>query len=647
MVFTTEREFEDAVVHLLSERGWKAETLNRPTEQDLIENWKERLFVRNRDKSALNGCPLTDTEMQQILDRITALRTPVKLNDFINGKSVTTRRDNAKDKLNYGKEVSLIIYDRTEIAGGASVYQIARQPVFRTKSPVLNNRRGDIMLLINGMPVIHLELKKSNIPVSQAYNQIEKYSKEGVFTGIFSLVQVFVAMTPEETVYFANPGEDGEFADKYRFHWADFNNEPMNDWQMLVEEFLSIPMAHELIGFYTVADTNDNTLKVLRSYQYYAAKQIATAVRKKDWTTDSKLGGFIWHTTGSGKTLTSFKSAHLIASAQDADKVLFLVDRKALGSQSFWEFTGFAGNFVTVRDTVSGKSLVRRLKSDNDEDTLIVTSIQKLSDITKEQKYIKPVDIEKIRQKRLVIIIDEAHRSTFGNMLLSIKNTFDRAIFFGFTGTPIHDVNSKKDNNTSDIFGSELHRYTLSDGIRDGNVLGFDVYKELVYPDDKVREVVALMKAKAESVRDALANKNKARIYRAYMNPAKINIRSMIMTIKEFVDRFYLHDSGVQEIKKIKDDKIIEMYVDFCYWMQDDYQDGDKENGNVKFVFYDVELFEIHYFDIEDHSFDDDCILECCIEKDNTLLFKMMKDIIGKYYEIRIAAGSVEVVDAD
>lgn len=119
------------------------------------------------------------------------------------------------------------------------------------------------------------------------------------------------------------------------------------------------------------------------------------------------------------------------------------------------------------------------------------------------------------------------------------------------------------------------------------------------------------------------------------------------MTIKEFVDRFYLHDSGVQEIKKIKDDKIIEMYVDFCYWMQDDYQDGDKENGNVKFVFYDVELFEIHYFDIEDHSFDDDCILECCIEKDNTLLFKMMKDIIGKYYEIRIAAGSVEVVDAD
>ena len=524
MVFTSEKEFEDAVVHLLSERGWKAETLNRPTEKDLIENWKERLFARNRDKYALNSCPLTDTEMQQILDHIAALRTPVKLNDFINGKSVTIRRDNAADKLNYGKDVSLIIYDRTEIAGGTSVYQIARQPIFRTKSTILNNRRGDIMLLINGMPVIHVELKKSNIPVSQAYNQIEKYSKEGVFTGIFSLVQVFVAMTPEETVYFANPGEDGEFAAKYRFHWADFNNEPMNDWQMLVEEFLSIPMAHELIGFYTVADTNDNVLKVLRSYQYYAAKQIATVVRKKDWATNNRLGGYIWHTTGSGKTLTSFKSAHLIASAQDADKVLFLVDRKALGSQSFWEFTGFAGNFVTVRDTVSGKALVSRLKSVSDEDVLIVTSIQKLSDITKEQKYIKPGDIEKIRQKRIVIIIDEAHRSTFGNMLLAIKNTFDRAIFFGFTGTPIHDVNSKKDNNTSDIFGSELHRYTLSDGIRDGNVLGFDMYKELVYPDDEVRKVVALMKAKAESLQDALENKKKARIYHAYMNPAKVKM---------------------------------------------------------------------------------------------------------------------------
>ena len=524
MMFTKEADFEDAVVHLLAERGWKAETLDRPTESDLIKNWKERLFARNRDKNALNGCPLTDTEMQQILDHIATLRTPVKLNDFINGKSVTIRRDNPADKLNCGKDVSLIIYDRTEIAGGTSVYQIARQPVFRTRSPILNNRRGDIMLLINGMPVIHVELKRSGIPVSQAYNQIEKYSREGAFTGIFSLVQVFVAMTPEETVYFANPGDDGEFSAKYRFHWADFNNELKNDWQTIVDELLSIPMAHELIGFYTVADTNDNTLKVLRSYQYYAAKRIAMAVRKKDWGANTQLGGYVWHTTGSGKTLTSFKSAHLIASAQDADKVLFLVDRKALGTQSFWEFTGFAGNLLDVRDTKSGKRLVQRLKSDNDADMLIVTSIQKLSEITKKQKYSKAGDIEKIRRKRLVIIIDEAHRSTFGDMLLAIKQTFDRAILFGFTGTPIHDVNSKKNNNTADVLGDELHRYTLADGIQDGNVLGFDVYKEMVYPDDKVREEVALMKAKARSVNEALGNKHKARIYRAYMNPAKVKM---------------------------------------------------------------------------------------------------------------------------
>jgi type I restriction enzyme R subunit len=172
-------------------------------------------------------------------------------------------RDNEEDKLHYGKEVSLKIYDRAEIAAGQSRYQIVQQPIFKTKSKILNDRRGDLMLLINGMPVIHIELKKSGVPVSQAYNQIEKYSREGVFTGLFSLVQVFVAMEPEESVYFANPGMDGKFNKDYYFHWADFNNEPINDWKKVASLLLSIPMAHQLIGYYTVADDADGVLKVL------------------------------------------------------------------------------------------------------------------------------------------------------------------------------------------------------------------------------------------------------------------------------------------------------------------------------------------------------------------------------------------------
>ena len=283
MSFNNELAFESALINLLFEKGWEKNVLKNKTEKELLQNWADILFENNRGIDRLNDYPLTEGEMQQIVEQITALRTPLKLNGFINGKTIHIKRDNSDDKLHYGKEISLKIYDRQEIAAGQSRYQIAEQPAFPTKSKMLNDRRGDLMLLINGMPVIHIELKKSGIPVSQACNQIEKYAHEGVFSGLFSLVQVFVAMTPDETVYFANPGPDGQFNKDYYFHWADFNNEPMNAWQDIASHFLSIPMAHQLIGFYTVADDTDGILKVMRSYQYYAASAIADKVAKTKW----------------------------------------------------------------------------------------------------------------------------------------------------------------------------------------------------------------------------------------------------------------------------------------------------------------------------------------------------------------------------
>ena len=323
MAFTKEADFEEAVVKLLIERGWKDGVLKNYTEQQLIQNWANILFENNRGIDRLNDYPLTDGEMQQIMEQVMNAKTPMKLNKFINGKSVLIKRDNPDDKLNFGKEVSLKIYDRLEIAAGLSRYQIAEQPKFPTKSKILNDRRGDLMLLINGMPVIHMELKKSGVSIIKACNQIEKYAAEGIFTGLFSLVQIFVAMNPEETVYFANPGPEGQFNKSYYFHWADFYNEPMNDWKDVTTALLSIPMAHMLVGFYTVADGSDGILKVMRSYQYYAASKISDAVSKAKWENDQQRGGYIWHTTGSGKTMTSFKSAQLIASSKDADKVIF------------------------------------------------------------------------------------------------------------------------------------------------------------------------------------------------------------------------------------------------------------------------------------------------------------------------------------
>lgn len=518
MIFKKEAEFEDALIKVLFNKGWSSEVIMYPTEEDLIQNWANILFDNNQSIDRLNGCPLTSGEMQQILEQIKTLRTPLMLNKFINGKTISITRDNVDDKLHFGKEVSLKIYDRKEIAAGQSRYQIARQPKFKASSRILNDRRGDIMLLINGMPVIHIELKRSGVPVSEACNQIQKYSHEGVFSGLFSLVQIFVAMTPDETLYFANPGSWDSFNPDYYFHWADFNNEVINDWKGIASNLISIPMAHQLIGFYTVADDTDGVLKVMRSYQYYAASAISDKVSKTKWGEGNQRGGFIWHTTGSGKTMTSFKSAQLIANSKDADKVVFITDRIELGNQSYIEYNNFADDGESVQKTEDTYVLITKLKSSAPADTLIVTSIQKMSNIKNDENGLNAHDIEEIGKKRIVFIVDECHRSTFGEMLSTIKSTFPNAIFFGFTGTPIFEENQKKMSQTSTIFGGELHRYVLADGIRDKNVLGFDPRMVQTFKENDVRKQVALAEAKANNVEEAFADEKKREVFNKYMN---------------------------------------------------------------------------------------------------------------------------------
>ena len=496
-MFNSEAEFEAALIKKLTDEcGWDKKILRNYSEKDLIKNWADILFQNNRQIDRLNDYPLTEGEMGQILEQIKSLRTPVKLNGFINGGSILIKRDNEDDKAHFGKEISLKIYDRKEIAAGKSRYQIVEQPQFPVHSDIKSQRRGDLLLLINGMPVIHIELKNTNVPVSQACYQIQKYAGEGIYTGIYSLVQIFVAMNPEETRYFANPGPEGKFNPDFYFHWADFNNNPINDWKRIATSFLSIPMAHQLIGFYTVADDTDGVLKVMRSYQYYAANAISDRVSKTKWDEPRQRGGYVWHTTGSGKTLTSFKSAQLIAASRDADKVIFLMDRIELGTQSLREYQGFAADDESIQATENTTDLLHKLRSDSANDTLIVTSIQKMSRISKDARGGAMSDaIDHINTKRMVFIIDECHRSTFGEMMLTIRQTFPRAIFFGFTGTPIQEENQKKQNTTTSIFGDELHRYSIADGIRDKNVLGFDPYMVLTYKESDLRQAVAEEKA--------------------------------------------------------------------------------------------------------------------------------------------------------
>ena len=204
---------------------------------------------------------------------------------------------------------------------------------------------------------------------------------------LFALVQIFIAMQPDETVYFSNPGPDGKFNKDFYFHWADANNEPLNNWKDIAQYLLSIPMAHQMIGFYTVADDTDGILKVMRSYQYYATSRITSRVAMRRWADRNQMGGYIWHTTGSGKTLTSFKSAQLIAASKDADKVVFLMDRVELGTQSLLDYRGFADDTDSVQATENTDILVAKLRSDDPANTLIVTSIQKMSRVEEENGF--------------------------------------------------------------------------------------------------------------------------------------------------------------------------------------------------------------------------------------------------------------------
>lgn len=282
-------------------------------------------------------------------------------------------------------------------------------------------------------------------------------------------------------------------------------------------------MAHQLIGYYTIADQSDGILKVLRSYQYYAVAAISDRVAKNKWADRNQLGGFIWHTTGSGKTMTSFKAAQLIANSKDADKVIFLLDRIELGTQSIKEYRGFAEERESVQETKNTTMLRTRLKSKSPENTLIVTSIQKMSNI-KEEDGMTDAELEEMRKNRIVFIIDEAHRSTFGEMMITIKETFPQALFFGFTGTPIKKENERKKNTTTSIFGQELHHYTIADGIRDKNVLGFDPYKVLIYKDREIREKVALNQSKASSVEEAVSKLEKSKVYYHFMDGSKVKM---------------------------------------------------------------------------------------------------------------------------
>lgn len=316
--------------------------------------------------------------------------------------------------------------------------------------------RYDVTILINGLPLVQIELKKRGVELKQAYNQVQRYQKTS-FHGLFDYIQIFVISNGVNTRYFANNPNCGY---KFTFNWTLINNEPVNDLSQFANHFLDKCTLGKMISKYIVLHEGDKCLMVLRPYQYYAVEKILDRVQ------NTNKNGYIWHTTGAGKTLTSFKAAQLVAELDGIDKVLFVVDRHDLDTQTKSEYEAFEPGAVDGTDDTY--ELVKRLNSDK---KIILTTIQKLNTAIKKDFYNKR--IQELRDKKFVMIFDECHRSHFGECHRNIVHFFRNLQIFGFTGTPIFPENAKQDITTFEVFGECLHKYMIKDAIADENVLGF------------------------------------------------------------------------------------------------------------------------------------------------------------------------------
>jgi len=411
-------------------------------EDNLYANFKRQLEIHNKRQLAEVGrTSFTDEEFEKILIYLeggTRFEKAKKLRDLY-----------PLDTAN-GQRIWVEFLNRTQWC--QNEFQVSNQITVEGRKKC----RYDVTILINGLPLVQIELKRRGVELKQAYNQIQRYHKTS-FHGLFDYIQLFVISNGVNTRYFANNPNSGY---KFTFNWTDAANHPFNELDKFAVFFLEKCTLGKIIGKYIVLHEGDKCLMVLRPYQFYAVEKILDRVQ------NSNDNGYIWHTTGAGKTLTSFKAAQLVSELDDVDKVMFVVDRHDLDTQTQSEYEAFEPGAVDSTDNTD--ELVKRLQSNS---KIIITTIQKLNAAVSKTWYSNK--IEAIRHSRIVMIFDECHRSHFGDSHKKIMKFFDNAQIFGFTGTPIFTENAVDGHTTKEIFGNCLHKYLIKDAIADENVLGF------------------------------------------------------------------------------------------------------------------------------------------------------------------------------
>ena len=460
-----EQKLIDQLVYGDSQWTYRADL---KTEEDLWNNFRYILEQNNKDR--LNGEPLSDTEFEQVKNQL-QFSSFYKAGEWLVGENgkvmVHVQRDTER--------LHLVVMNHEHIAGGSSVYEVINQyraladEESQTKA---QDRRFDVTLMINGLPMIHIELKNKQHSYMDGFWQIKKYIGEGKFTGIFSAVQMFVISNGVDTKYFS-AASDTELNPKFISGWLDNENNPVPDYLDFAKSVLRIPEAHEMIARYTVLDEEAKRLILLRPYQIHAIEAIREA---------SKTGksGFVWHTTGSGKTLTSYKATrNLLMDIPSIDKAIFLIDRKDLDTQTSMAFQTYANNdLVDVDKTDNVFELKKKLKSDDRQ--MIVTTIQKLQRLITKKLAEGTPEYNKIKSLKLAFVVDECHRAVTPGTKRELERFFANSLWYGFTGTPRFAENPYPQlgdlpRTTEELYGERLHRYTIQNAIHDNAVLGFQV----------------------------------------------------------------------------------------------------------------------------------------------------------------------------
>ena len=460
-----EQKLIDQLVYGDSQWTYRADL---KTEEDLWNNFRYILEQNNKDR--LNGEPLSDTEFEQVKNQL-QFSSFYKAGEWLVGENgkvmVHVQRDTER--------LHLVVMNHEHIAGGSSVYEVINQyraladEESQTKA---QDRRFDVTLMINGLPMIHIELKNKQHSYMDGFWQIKKYIGEGKFTGIFSAVQMFVISNGVDTKYFS-AASDTELNPKFISGWLDNENNPVPDYLDFAKSVLRIPEAHEMIARYTVLDEEAKRLILLRPYQIHAIEAIREA---------SKTGksGFVWHTTGSGKTLTSYKATrNLLMDIPSIDKAIFLIDRKDLDTQTSMAFQTYANNdLVDVDKTDNVFDLKKKLKSDDRQ--MIVTTIQKLQRLITKKLAEGTPEYNKIKSLKIAFVVDECHRAVTPGTKRELERFFANSLWYGFTGTPRFAENPYPQlgdlpRTTEELYGERLHRYTIQNAIHDNAVLGFQV----------------------------------------------------------------------------------------------------------------------------------------------------------------------------